>query len=101
MRSRNNGKPRSDRPSGRQAMEQPEHAGNPETAPESLHQGQGPDLISQDKRVQEENQGIRQLDKSPGIQQAGKPHQQPMDDPKVKEDLDKRGEDLHDPEGDR
>ena len=77
MRNQNKGKTRSDKPSGRQAAEQPEHSGTAEPTAESLHQGQGPDFISQDKRIQEENPGIRQLDKTLGFQKAGKPHQQP------------------------
>jgi hypothetical protein len=77
MKNQNKGKSRSDKPSGRQAAEQPEHSGTEEPAAESLHQGQGPDLISQDKRIQEENPGIRQLNKNLGFQQAGKLHQQP------------------------
>jgi hypothetical protein len=97
MRNQKNGKTRSDRPSGRQASEQPEHTSNPAT--ESLHQGQGPDLISQDKRVQEENPGVNQLNKNLGFQQAGKPHQQPLNMPKESETEEDRSE-LSDREGD-
>ena len=99
MKKQNSGKRRSDRPSGRQTS-QPEHATSGEASPESLHQGQGPDFVSQDKRMQEKNKGVRELDKNLGFQQAGKP-QQPSDDLKGKEKLNERGEDLHDPEGDR
>lgn len=95
------GKIRSDRPSGRQAAEQPEHLGSDAPAPESLHQGQGPDFISQDKRIQEENQGVGQLDKNLGFQQAGKSKSRPSKEQKAKKKLEARGEDLHDPEGDR
>jgi hypothetical protein len=100
MKNRDQGKIRSDRPSGRQASEQPEHSGGGTPATESLHQGQGPDLISQDKRMQKKNPGVRQIDKNLGFQQAGEPHQQPHTDRTGKQKLEKRGEDLHDPEGD-
>jgi hypothetical protein len=99
MKKQNSGKRRSDRPSGRQTS-QPDNTTGGETSPESLHQGQGPDFVSQDKRMQEKNKGVRELDKNLGFQQAGKP-QQPSDDSKTKEKLNERGEDLHDPEGDR
>ena len=100
MGNRNGGKNRSDRPSGRQASQQPEHSGGSKPATESLHQGQGPDLISQDKRVQKKNPGITQINKNLGFQEAGKANQQPLDELKRKEKLDERGEDLHDREGD-
>ena len=96
---KSNGKHRSDRPSGRQAAEQPEHSGGSSPAAESLHQGQGPDLISQDKRMQKKNQGVRQLRSDLDAKQAGKPHQQSYEQ-KAKEKLNERGEDLHDPESD-
>jgi hypothetical protein len=83
MRNKANGKARSDRPSGRQASEQPEHNGNTGPAPESLHQGQGPDLITQDSRMQEKNKGMEPLDKNLGFQQAGNATQQPFKKGKV------------------
>jgi hypothetical protein len=95
---KSNGKHRSDRPSGRQASEQPEHSGSAPSA-ESLHQGQGPDLISQDKRMQGKNQGVRQLNENQDAQKTGKPNQQPNEQ-SVREKLAERGEDLHDPESD-
>jgi hypothetical protein len=100
MKNRNGGKNRSDRPSGRQASEQPEHSGTPKTAPESLHQGQGPDLISQDKRMQKKNPGVKDLDKNLGFQQAGVSSDETENERQSKERLKERGEDLHDREGD-
>jgi hypothetical protein len=38
-----------------------EHTGKENTAPESLHQGQGPDFQTQDKTVREENPGVKGL----------------------------------------
>jgi hypothetical protein len=101
MKNRNSGKNRTDRPSGRQASEQPEHKGNSTPAAESLHQGQGPDLISQDKRMQEKNQGVKPLNKNLGFEQAGNPLEPTKNEKESKERLNERGEDLHDPEGDR
>ncbi len=92
---------RSDRPSGRQAAEQPEHSGSESPSTESLHQGQGPDLISQDQRVQKKNKGIQELDKGPGRDDVKESLEQSVGSLKSKEDLDKRGEDLHDPESDQ
>ena len=74
MKNQNIAKTRSDRPSGRQASQQPEHTDKKSVAPESLHQGQGPDFISQDKRIQEQNEGIQNLKKKP-LSRRG-PHQQ-------------------------
>lgn len=106
MKNQSKGKTRSDRPSGRQASEQPEHSGSAEPASESLHQGQGPDLISQDKRMQEKNPGVGEIDKNLGFQQAGKSNprpkeQKPTKEQEAKKKLEARGEDLHDPEGDK
>ena len=57
MKQTRNEKLRSDKPSGRQAAEQPEHS---DKAPDSssLHQGQGPDFPTQDSHVKHENPGI-------------------------------------------
>ena len=66
-----NKKLRTDEPSGRQASEQPEHAGNPEINPSTLHQGQGPDFATQDRRIKKKNPGVRQLKKNLGFSQAG------------------------------
>ena len=96
---KSNGKHRSDRPSGRQASEQPEHSGSSAPAAESLHQGQGPDLISQDQRMQRKNQGVRQLNENLDEQKAGKLQEVP-NERSIKEKLNERGEDLHDPESD-
>jgi hypothetical protein len=100
MKNQDNGKTRSDRPSGRQASEQPEHSGAATAAKESLLQGQEPDLISQEKRMRKKNPGIRQHEKKLGLQQADKPQHQPDTERTVKGKLEGRGEDLHDPEGD-
>jgi hypothetical protein len=78
MKNQDIGKRRSDRPSGRQASEQPEHAGNAEPATETLHQGQGPDLISQDPHIQRRNKGVQQLSDDPRSQ-GRTVHQQPID----------------------
>lgn len=65
-----NRKSRSDRPSGRQAMEQPEHSGRSAVpAASSLHQGQGPDFQTQDADMREQNEGIKQLYKDTPQQQ--------------------------------
>lgn len=70
MKNKTN-KRRSDRPSGRQAMDLPEHSGkSPEPAVSSLHQGQGPDFPTQEDDVRPMNDGIRQLYDDVG------PHQQ-------------------------
>ena len=62
---------RSDEPSGRQASEQPEHAGNPDINPSTLHQGQGPDFQTQDERLKKKNPGVKQINKNLGFSQAG------------------------------
>jgi hypothetical protein len=79
MKKESNRKTRSDKPSGRQAAEQPEHAEGSDEAVQPLHQGQGPDFQTQDRRMQDKNKGLKQFDKmnkTPG----GTPHQQPMRD---------------------
>jgi hypothetical protein len=58
---------RGDLPSGRQAAEQPEHAGKENIAPESLHQGQGPDFQTQDENVRNKNEGIEDFTKSTSL----------------------------------
>lgn len=55
---------RGDVPSGRQAAEQPEHSGKENTAPESLHQGQGPDFQTQDKTARKKNAGLKGITKT-------------------------------------
>lgn len=75
MKHRDNAKSRSDRPSGRQASELPEHDGQSGPATESLHQGQGPDFLTQNTRMQERNKGVQQLDDRKSRTQRG-PHQQ-------------------------
>jgi hypothetical protein len=54
-------KVRTDRPSGRQASEQPEHTQKNPPSASSLHQGQGPDFQTQDPNMQEKNPGITQM----------------------------------------
>ena len=66
-----NKKLRSDKPSGRQASEQPEHAGGPEINPSTLHQGQDPEFQTQDERLKKKNPGVKQLKKNLGFSQAG------------------------------
>ena len=51
---------RGDTPTGRQAARQPEHDVN-KTAPESLHQGQGPDFQTQDKTLRKKNKAVQDL----------------------------------------
>jgi hypothetical protein len=62
MKNKKNKTVRSDRPSGRQTMERPEHN---DEAPDrsSLHQGQGPDFQTQDDTLQKKNPGVTQLEK--------------------------------------
>jgi hypothetical protein len=50
MKDQQTRKLRSDRPSARQAAEQPEHS--------SLHQGQGPDFATQDSHLHDQNPGM-------------------------------------------
>lgn len=77
MKNRDQHKSRSDRPSGRQASELPEHGGGSGPATESLHQGQGPDFLTQNRRMQERNKGVQQLDKdNPESRGQRGPHQQ-------------------------
>jgi hypothetical protein len=52
---------RSDRPSGRQAAVQPEHSGKEDRDVSTLHQGQGPDFMTQDSKAQKQNEGVQQL----------------------------------------
>ena len=77
MKDKSKGKTRTDRPSGRQASEQPEHANPSPPATESLHQGQGPDFQTQDPRIQERNEGIDKLERPQKKSQTKNgPHQQ-------------------------
>lgn len=64
MKNTRNEKLRSDKPSGRQAAELPEHS---EKAPDSssLHQGQGPDFPTQDSNIKPENPGIGSMGRQP------------------------------------
>jgi hypothetical protein len=55
---------RSDKPSGRQAAEQPEHSEKHPDA-SSLHQGQGPDFPTQDPHIQGENPGLGVIPRRP------------------------------------
>ena len=70
------GKTRSDRPSGRQTMEQPEQANSSKPARSSLHQGQGPDFQTQDDTLAENNPALRNVHRD-----SRGPHQQPFNDP--------------------
>ena len=69
------GKTRSDRPSGRQTMEQPEQASSRKPARSSLHQGQGPDFQTQDDTIAKKNPGLKDL-----YRKSRGPHQQPFND---------------------
>jgi hypothetical protein len=51
-------KTRSDRPSGRQASEMPEHDDKEGRAPSTLHQGNGPEFQTQAKNLKEKNKGL-------------------------------------------
>ena len=77
MKKRNGGKSRSDRPSGRQASDLPEHSGKASPAKESLHQGQGPDSLTQDSRMREQNEGVTEREDAASLE-TRKPHQQPL-----------------------
>jgi hypothetical protein len=63
------GKMRSDRPSGRQTMETPEHSSNADPS-SNLHQGQGPEFQTQDKTLKKKNPGLKkQANEQPGSRQ--------------------------------
>ncbi|HLT74613.1 MAG TPA: hypothetical protein VKZ68_05990 [Ohtaekwangia sp.] len=57
MKNREREKPRSDRPSGRQAPDD-HRKQNSGVEAESLHQGQGPDFPTQERNMQEKNPAI-------------------------------------------
>ena len=80
MKNTQREKLRSDKPSGRQAAEQPEHSEKyPDTS--SLHQGQGPDFPTQDSHVQTENPGLGVVRRQPrGRKQS---HNEPQDAPET------------------
>ena len=64
MKHTQNEKLRSDKPSGRQAAEQPEHSDKtPDSS--SLHQGQGPDFPTQDSHIQNENPAFGSVRRQP------------------------------------
>jgi hypothetical protein len=52
---------RSDRPSGRQASSLPEHDNDLAREAETLHQGSGPELQTQDPELRKKNEGIQSL----------------------------------------
>lgn len=64
MKTTQSGKLRPDKPSGRQASEQPEHSAK-DPASSTLHQGQGPDFPTQDSHVQNMNPAIGQIRRQP------------------------------------
>lgn len=52
--------------------EQPEHTGNAEQAPSSLHQGQGPEFQTQDPTMRKQNEAVKDLNREPaGFKQEG------------------------------
>jgi hypothetical protein len=81
---------RSDKPSGRQASEQPEHS---EEAPDSstLHQGQGPDFPTQDSHLEKENPGIGLTRRQPAERKTSA--NQPQNPPETIQNDKKRDDD--------
>jgi hypothetical protein len=93
-------KSRTDRPSGRQAMRQPEHEQREsEPAVSALHQGQGPDFKTQDSTIQKRNKAVRDLHYEVEPVQGNKPHQQPFNSDQSDPRMPPEGVDLKEDHG--